>query len=634
MKLGFLLQITQAGNPSDGFSVNKEDVWARQASDVRTSIKELNNFYGTEKVVYLVKFLGSLGYLICVIKASPEGSPRPDDNTAAWIFFPANISLSSDETVKILNAVEGAISQEKRTDYDLLERLFSQEYESNDVLISAVGTISSRNDANYAVRYYNEDYTLNELLGTSIAQQEYGMFKGLILIDKNKGITHSSSSELNFEPKRICTFKPIPPIDGFTPCFFTQNQYRPFQKSIEVPVGTTIPIYWVKKGYAVIKKSFIAQSGIDSLDGVKINPMEYKIVIPRKLFFVTDPNGVPVNQFDIRINHQLMEGDSMEIFESYYHQGLVVSITARGFAEWRKSGIHPQLDRQLSVTLSKQSYHYEFSIPVYNDGKNTNNDAIVTVETYHKLQSSPIRGYTLDGVRIQEGEGRINRLFLDDNLFSKLKYIAYGFASCVLVLLLYAGCSALENYEFQFGWPPIKEIKHAPQSTLPQESDATVPQDTEKTDLQRAIEYLESSETWHKDELDNFDATKGLFEALNDFNLDVLKQKKDAGFSDSGKFSEIVSLLDEYIISGRNPHVGKENFNGKYNGPNDKGIKVENYIKWLKEDHSPYVAPADANAKPKEQRSNITGKKKTDPAPANPQGNGQSENTGNKRGRL
>lgn len=626
MKLGFLLQITQAGNPSDGFSVNKEDSWARQASDVRTSIKELKNFYGTEKVVYLVKFLGNLGYLICVIKASPEGSPRPDDNTAAWIFFPANISISSDETVRILNAVEEAISQEKRTDYDLLERLFSQEYESNDVLISAVGTINSRNDANYAVRYYNADFTLNELLGSSIAQQEYGMFKGLILIDKTKGITHSSNSELNFEPQKISIFKPIPSVDGFTPCFLTQNQYRPFQKSIEVPVGTTITIYWVRKGYAVIKKTFIAQNNTNYLDAVRINPMEYKIVIPRKLFYVTDPNGIPVNQFDVRINHQLMEGDSMEIFETLYQQGLVVSITSRGYAEWRKTGVHPQLDRQLTVTLSKQLYHYEFSIPVYNEGRDTNNDAIVTVETYHKLQSSPIKGYTLDGIKIQEGEGRINRLFLDNNLFSKLKYMAYGFASCVLVLLLYAGCSALENYEFKLGWPPFKEIKHTPDNNWSPATNDVDDNNQTNADLIDAISYLEKNGTWHKDSLDKYETTRGLFEDLNSFNIEALKSRKEGELNKIDKFLGIVDKLDEYLKEGKDPHKGKEKNGGNYNSLNDKGIDLNNYLNWLSEEHASVDMFSSSNSESQEHKSPISGKtvrdnktKNTNPKPQDEQ---------------
>ena len=634
MKLGFLLQITQAGNPSDGFSVNKEDSWARQASDVRTSIKGLNNYYGTEKVVYLLKFLGNIGYLICVIKASPEGSPRPDDNTAAWIFFPANIAITSDETINVLNTVEEAISQEKRTDYEQLERLFGKEYQSNDVLISAVGTINSKNDSTYAVRYYNADFTLKELLGTSIAQQEYGNYKGIILIDKGLNISHTTLKELNFEPRKICIYKPLFSVDGFKPCFLSQNQYRVFDQAIEVPIGTSIPIYWVRKGYAPINKTFVAEGGPECPESVKINPNEYKIIIPRKLFYVTDPNGIPVNQFDVRINHQLMEGDSMEVLEAYYNQGLAVSIAARGFAEWKRTGVHPQLDRQLTVSLSKQIFHYEFAIPVYEEGRNTNNDAIVIVETYLKLHSSPIKGYSLESSRIQEGEGRINRLFLDDKLFSKLKYMAYGFASCIFILLMYAGCNALENYEFNLGWPPIKEIKHAPKTDYNTANEGLEDVNQVDTDSVNALRYLEGNDTWHKDSLEKYEATRGLFEDLNTFDVKALMGKMEGVLHNSNKLSVIAEKLNEYVNEGKDPHKGKEKNSGNYNSSTDKGIDINNYLNWLSEEHASIEMFPASNPAPKEQKSQISGKIKESKTIPNPKPQKNEPKIGGSRGSL
>ena len=82
MKLGLVIKITNGGE-SEGFSINKNDSWAHYATDARSAIKELSNFDASEKTVYLLKFLGTLGYLLCVIKARPEGSGRPNDNTAA-----------------------------------------------------------------------------------------------------------------------------------------------------------------------------------------------------------------------------------------------------------------------------------------------------------------------------------------------------------------------------------------------------------------------------------------------------------------------------------------------------------------------------------------------------------------------
>ena len=152
MKLGLVIKITNEGVPGETFSVNKEDVWARYTEDVRTPIKELSNFDGTEKVAYLAKFLGKEGYLMCVIKARPEGSGRANDNTAAWIHVPAFVDITSLTICSILKDVEVAISGEKGIDKHLLDSLFSKEYNTKDVQFPAVATIASRNDSAYAVK--------------------------------------------------------------------------------------------------------------------------------------------------------------------------------------------------------------------------------------------------------------------------------------------------------------------------------------------------------------------------------------------------------------------------------------------------------------------------------------------------
>lgn len=631
MKLGLVIKITNEGVPGETFSINKEDVWARYTEDVRTPIKELTNFDGTEKVAYLARFLGKEGYLMCVIKARPEGSGRANDNTAAWIHVPAFVDVTSLTICSILKDVEVAISGEKGIDKQQLDSLFSQEYKTKDVQFPAVATIGSRNDSTYAVRYYNGDFKLYELLGPSVAQKEYGNYKGIIFIDEQQGITHTSQDVLDFEPKKICQYAPPTPIDGFTPCFPMQGKYQSFNKAIEVPEGGQVTIHWVKNGYAVVKKPFVAKDGPTCPKAALINPSEYKVIIKREHFHIYAPNGVPVPNADISIDGVTMIGDSMEISETSYNEGVTLVIRVKGLADNKRE--KEKLSQNMHINMEYHLYHYDFEIPL-RDGEEKLGHASFSIETHHKLKHCPIEGYETEDDNLYESKRDVNLLCKSSDWKMKIKFFLYGVVSVIIAAILIVAYNALENYEFRLGWPPIKEIKHDPQSTLPQESDATVSQDTLKTDLQRAIEYLESSETWHKDSLDNFNSTRGLFEAMNDFNLDALKQKKEAGLSESEKFSEIVSLLNKYIISGKNPHIGKENFGGKYNRPTDNGINVENYQKWLKDDHSSYVAPTDVSDKPKEQRSNITGRKIIAPAPANPQGNVQTENTGNKRGRL
>jgi hypothetical protein len=630
MKLGLVIKITNGGE-SEGFSINKNDSWAHYATDARSAIKELSNFDASEKTVYLLKFLGTLGYLLCVIKARPEGSGRPNDNTAAWVHVPSNVRISSEETINILKNVEQAISEKKKTNEAQLIDLFNREYETDDVLISAVGTIASKQDSSYGIRYYNGDFLLNELLGPYVAQQEYGKYKGIILIDQKQGILHNSNTELIFEPKKILRFNPVETIDGFTAYFKSQTQFVPFSKSIEVPDGTSLSLFWRRKNYAIIQKTFIAKGGPTLPNDALIRPVDYKVLIPKNIFFVTDNNNIPIKEFDVSINFQWMEGEFMEISEASYQQGLTITVKSKGYSDWQKYNFHLQLDRQQPIMLVKRMYHYEFSIPVYDGDKDTKNDAILTVETHRKISSSPIKGYTTYGDRIQEGEGHVNRLFVDDRWLSKIKYMAYGFASCVLVLLLYAGCSALENYEFQLDWPPFKKVsqQHTEKWNNNDNSQDEVGTDNVPVDsLSLAINYLDRNEVWNKDSLEAYPATKGLFDYLNDFDVSNVTSKFETQLSGSTKLEQVKNALIDNSDKRYNPRIGKDANDGKYNPANDKKISVPNYIDWLSKDHSKDIPKQEQPTTPSKIKE---GYKKVTPKignekPEQPKNNGRKIN--------
>ena len=75
MKLGLIIKNTDNGE-SEGSSFNKDEAWAKYATDARSAIKELTNFDETGKTIFLLRFLGPLGYLICIVKARPHGCKR------------------------------------------------------------------------------------------------------------------------------------------------------------------------------------------------------------------------------------------------------------------------------------------------------------------------------------------------------------------------------------------------------------------------------------------------------------------------------------------------------------------------------------------------------------------------------
>ena len=193
---------------------------------------------------------------------------------------------------------------------------------------------------------------------------------------------------------------------------------------------------------------------------------------------------------------------------------------------------------------------------------------------------------------------------------SKLKVFAYGFVSCLLLILLYAGAQAMEEYEFQFGWPPFKHIS-VPQESEDYNHSEGKPEDFANDSVK--IGYLDANTSWSKDSLDNHKETKGLFDELNKFQLEALKSRIDEKKLSSPNLYKVVDALQRNHDNGFDPHVGKKSNGGNYNSSSDKTINIDNYITWLSAQHVESVSEDYAKIKetPKTSTSKITGKSTT-----------------------
>jgi hypothetical protein len=567
MKLGLILKITNGGE-SETFSINKQEAWARYASDARTAIKELQGFDGSDKTVYLLKFLGSIGYLLSVIKSRPEGSGRPNDNTAAWIFFPSAAVVSATEMEQVLEKVEEAISESKGVDNAKLEETFSTDYATKNVLVSAVGTISSAAEGNYALRYYNGDYNLNELLGENLAQSEYARYKGVFFAENNSGIRISTNGVLSFEPKQFITISPLKSVGGFVAGFSLPKGFAKFDKDIELATGTQITIEWRKENYAPIVKQFTA--GIDNTASLEIKDTERFVRIQRSWFKVQDSHGISIQKASVSINHRLITGDYLDIAESLLPKnGIPVDIQANGYEDSHK--MLQKIPTNMVVELHHRVYESEYIVPIY-DGEKHICDAKLTVSAKQRISKSPLKGYEIEHPNI---------LVYSVGFMSKFKTFVYGFISCLLVILLYVGAQAMEEYEFQFGWPPFKHIvQQESEDNNPDDGDVEgTPSDSIKN------HYLDTSKSWNKDSLDAHEETMGLFDELNEFKLDALKNRIAEKKLSSQNLQNIVDALQRNYDNGYDPHIGKMSNGGNYNNLSDKTINIDNYIKWLSIQH-------------------------------------------------
>lgn len=572
MKLGLILKITNGGE-SETFSINKQEAWARYASDARSAIKELRGFDGSDKTVYLLKFLGGIGYLLSVIKSRPEGSGRPNDNTAAWIFVPSSSVVPASEMEQVLKQVEEAISESKGVNNAKLEETFNKDYETKKVLVSAVGSISSSADGNYALRYYNGDYRLNELLGEHLAQAEYARFKGVFFVENNSGVELSTNDVLNFEPKQSITISPLKSVGGFVAGFPTAKGFVKFDRDIELAMGQKITMEWHRDNYAPIVKTFTA--GVDNTANLEIKETERRVRIQRSWFKVQDFHGISIKNANVSINHQLITGDYLDVAESLLvNNGIYVDIQASGYEEF-----HEKLQEIPANKVIKLHHSvYEYFVPIY-DGEQQVGNAKLTVSAKQRISKSPLKGYEIESHNV---------LVYRVGFMSKFKTFAYGFVSCLLLILLYAGAQALEEYEFQFGWPPFKHVEGQQTPTIGNETDGgEIDVNVNDSLTSKAINYLDSHKSWNKDSLENNEITQGLFDELNEFKVDDINGRFEEKLHSSQNLQKVVEALLGNQNKGFDPHDGKLSNEGKYNKPSDKNINIDNYIKCLSVNHAP-----------------------------------------------
>lgn len=580
MKIGFILKITDAGE-REAFSLNKEkeSVWAKYATDVRPYIKELKNFDGTKKVVILLRFFGINGYMIAIIKARPEGSGRAYDNTAAWIHIPSKIDLPTQKLYEIINTVEEEITSKYGINKARLQNLFSEEYSEKDFLFVATDTVMSSEHGSLAYRGYGRGtdyYTLQELLTDSvIAQSEYSNYKGVFLLDSTSGVCTDCTKLKETKPNYIILNPPIVNFEYKPFIKVSAIKKIPFSKPIEVPYKTELPIILCKNGYRDISKKLLASSNNEIR--ITLRQEECLRQIRHEWFRI----------FDTSYTHDDLTSKARIIIDgnSFNNEGVLyveettdnlheIDIECEGYKKYKKK-IEIKTDNQIPLVV--QEYEREYTLP-REEGDGLLSEAIITIKTKKAYNKMPIKGYYSES----------GYLIHKKNITERLKWFCLGFAFLFIIGALYQGYVAIDeffdNHEFQLGLPLIVE-KHIETTTdegeIPPEPETEQPQATNLDD--KAIEYLNNNSVWAKDSLDNYKITEGLFEAMNELDLDLLTNKKYATLQDQcDNFRSIVNAAN--MCLDKKIDVQTLIKGGHYiSDPSDKKITVSRYIKWLQD---------------------------------------------------
>lgn len=594
-KLGIVIQAANQGN-QDIFQRNEEQSWANSIHELRKLMNGLTfSKDDTEPAIY-IEFLGKEGYLLALAFPDNIGS-RATDNITVWVHVPAACDISNVETVEVIKQIKEVAKIGNYVNNPIFDKIADKPYPDKGVLMPAVSTICSDPKASkYGVRRL-PDFTLQELLGNSIAQHEYAKYKGIFLLNKSVGFGNDFE-ELGAEIKEVRTLQAPKAQEGFKPYINVSGEDVPFTKAVEFPDEAEVCIKWQMKGYkSISKKAKVTAKEEDFQNRIKINAKEdiYKEV-HRDNIKVYGSDGNPITNFEVWLNRLPQDGSTFYVPTRGECQ---ITIKAEGYED--KDITLKELTSDKGIKLEKKQHTYRFALK--------GSKVEFSITTPHRLTKSPIKGYSADGGISEYG---VNRLSYD-GILQKIMYLGIGFGACLLAVGLYVGWNVfVKDREFKF------KDKQETGLTGSQDEDFKLTD----TDMQKAFNYLQNNDTWHKDSLDRFDATRGLFDELNEFEANKIENRNATLNND--KLAKIVEALEQIPADS---HPGTHD--GKYNADGDKQINISKYIKRIgnKSQAAPSTTPQD-EVTPQAPAP--------DPAPASPQSHSEGQtirpaNTQNKK---
>lgn len=588
-KLGIVVQAANQGN-QDIFQKNKEEGWAKSIDDLRIPMGGLAfSNDDTEPAIY-IKFLGEKGYLLALVFTDRGGS-RSGDNTTVWVHVPAACDISNTETVEVIEQIKEIAKTGNFVSSPIYDKIAGKTYPDKGVLLPAVSTICSDPKASkYGVRRLS-DFTLQELLGNNIAQQVYAKYKGIFLLNKSVGFGNNFEELGAEEPKEVRTLQAPKSQEGFEPYIVVAREDVPFTKAVEFSDGADVCIKWKKEDYkAISKPAKVTAKEEDFQKIIKIDASKdiYKEV-HRDNIKVSGSDGNSIANFEVWLNRL---PEDRKIFYVPTRRECKITIKADEYED--KDVTLKELTSDKGIKLEKKQYTYRFAL------EGSKEEYILT--TQRRLTKSPIKGYSADD---DISEKDVNHLSYD-SILQKIMYFGIGFGACLLAVGLYVGWNVfVMDRELKF------VDKQEAGQTATQDEDFT-PTDT---DMQKAFNYLESNDTWHKDSLDRFDATRGLFDELNEFEVNKIKDRNATLNND--KLGKIVEALEQIPADSR-----PGTHDGKYNTKDDKQININNYINSITNTATPQ---SQTTPSVPQQNDVPTQAPAPDPAPASPRSHSKGQ---------
>ena len=590
-KLGFAIKLASQG-AGNAIECNKGQ-WTSKVVDIREYLKLFDGLQGTDNTVTFMSF-DEGGCFLTLLRAI---SGRIGDFLSGWIYIPNTIEATGEDIMNAYNYVRNILSQSNLNDsIGDIEGFFSKEYSKKEYAVQYAPSSGEE----FGVRFIDVYYSMKEILDADRYQPYYSKFKAVFLLDKNSEVKIAKEQVSKFKDltkitiEKTCIFKAPSPeevrlLGRGTKIFFSTNQE--FKSPVLTKKGDKIQLFAHREGFEPVNLPVVTIQEDGQTYSINPNAVKWMKRISPSMFLVYNSK------------HEKLE-NGVQIFingtEITYKDGLIseedcrqakVKIIAPDYETFeQKTNL---LAENYNITLSRKVKSYKATVELAN-GKL----AELTLESKYlpSKYESPLKGYDFE-----EEEYHGDKVLRMSSWFLWKQRLLGFFAALAFVMLIviYAAFDAwLDSHHFKWGLPPWEENRPAQQykpgdstnvndDTHNQAENQSESEQQGSVDitLEAAIKYLDNNSTWSKSEMEKYPDLKGLFDDMNNFNLDNILYVWADKLSSSTKFKNVCESAKKTYNNAWDPKQGSHN--PTYNKPDDDRISLTNYINWLDQDQTP-----------------------------------------------
>ena len=514
------------------------------------------------------------------------------DSVSKWIYIPNGVKISGKDILDLERKAKDEIQTE------VLENLFATEFTYKQDA-NAIPVTNVNGKEKYAVRYYDTEDQLADIIGEKRFQQYYSDYKVIFLIDRQSGIKVREGAVIDDLTDRIVVSRPysddIEKKFGLVPELFLGDEPLTDDREFPAYKGQLIDIVAKREGFDNIPCKIMAGEDKKRCSFESPEKCTWNKLITKNFFQVDDgennPDGnIPLEELDIYINGHLIKEEGVTLTEK---QGEDCTIEVKDkkkaprYELFKKEHAYIFLTegKKFPIHLEKKSNSYAYRIQL-------SNKEVVKLAINSKKgdfnEKAPFCGYVVD---TDPFSMRSKEKMLVLNSFYLLKLIMIGFgigvvvASIIFFTLFYHG--KVDNTS-----PNTDDT-----SSVVVLCDSGNVNGKEAYSLEAAINYLDSHKSWNRDSMERYDDLKDLFDAMNYFRLSTviddysrLKQSKN--------YAILVETAKKNIRNGWNPKTGEHD--PLFNKDGKEDISFWEYICWI-----------DQNRNKEETKKEETKKKET-----------------------